>query len=63
MINGGNLVEPESSINTLLMSSYPNQFVPEIISPLPRSSKLDRHTLLFVYFFKDLVSFTGSLAK
>ena len=39
------------------------QFVPEIASPLPCSSGLVRHTLLFVYFFKELISFTGSLDK
>ena len=41
----------------------PNQFVPEIVSPLPFSPALVRHTLLIVYFFKELISFTGSLDK
>ena len=40
----------------------PPRFVPEIISPLPCSPALDRHTLLIVYFFKEL-SFIGSLNK
>ena len=44
-------------------SSSPNQFVPEIVSPLPCSSELVHHTLLFVYFFKELLSFIGSLDK
>ena len=39
----------------------PNQFVPEIVSPLPCSPALVRHTLLFVDFFKELISFIGSL--
>ena len=38
----------------------PNQFVPEIVSPLPA---LVRHTLLIVYFFKKDISFIGSLDK
>ena len=33
----------------------PNQFVPDIVSPLPCLSELVRHTLLFVYFFKGLI--------
>ena len=33
------------------------------VSPLPCSSELVRHTLLFVYFFKELISFNGSLDK
>ena len=41
----------------------PNQFVPEIASPLPCSSKLVRHISLFVYFFKELISFLSSLDK
>ena len=41
----------------------PNQFVPEIVSPLPCSSGLVRHKLLFVYLFKELISFIGSLDK
>ena len=41
----------------------PNQFVPDIISPLPCSPTLVRHTLLIVYFFKELISFIGSLDK
>ena len=39
----------------------PNQFVPEIVSPLPCLLALVRHTLLIVYFFKELISFIGSL--
>ena len=34
----------------------PNQFVAEIVSPLPCSPALVRHTLLIVYFFKELMS-------
>ena len=41
----------------------PNRFVPEIVSPLPGSPALVRHTLLIVYFFKELISFIGSLDK
>ena len=41
----------------------PNQFVPEIVSPLPCMPALVRHTLLIVYFFKELISFIGSLYK
>ena len=41
----------------------PNQFVPEIVSPLPCPSALVRHTLLIVNFFKELISFIGSLDK
>ena len=41
----------------------PNQFVPEIVSPLPCSPALVRHTLLTVYVFKELISFIGSLDK
>ena len=41
----------------------PNQFVPETVSPLPCSPALVRHTLLIVYFFKELISFIGSLDK
>ena len=41
----------------------PNQFVPEIVSPLPCLAALVRHTLLIVYFFKELLSFIGSLNK
>ena len=44
-------------------SSFPNQFVTEIVSPLPCSSGLVRHTLLFVYSFKELIFFTDSLDK
>ena len=33
-----------------ILSSSLNQFVPEIVSPLPCSSEFVRHTLLFVYF-------------
>ena len=41
----------------------PNQFVPEIVSSLPCSPSLAHHTLLIVYFFKELISFIGSLDK
>ena len=41
----------------------PNQFVPGNVSPLPCSPALVRHTLLFFYFFKELISFIGSLDK
>ena len=41
----------------------PNQFVPEIDSPLPCSPALVRHALQIVYFFKELISFIGSLDK
>ena len=43
----------------------PNQFVPEIVSPLPCSPTLVRHTctLLIVYLFKELISLIGSLGK
>ena len=41
----------------------PNQFVPEIVSPLHCSPALVRHTLLIVYFSKELISFIGSLDK
>ena len=41
----------------------PNQFVLEIVSSLPCSPALVRHTLLFVYFFKELTSFVGFLDK
>ena len=37
-----------------------NQFVPEIVSPLPCSPALVRHALLFL---KELISFIGSLDK
>ena len=40
-----------------------NQFVLEIVSSLPCSPALVRHTLLFVYCFKELISFIGSLDK
>ena len=41
----------------------PNQYVPEIVSHLPCSPTLVHHTLLIVYFFKELISFIGSLDK
>ena len=41
----------------------PNQFVPEIVSRLPCSPPLVRHTLLIVYLFIELISFIGSLDK
>ena len=40
-----------------LTDSSPNQFVPDIVSRLPRSSGLVRPTLQFVYFRKELISF------
>ena len=40
-----------------------NKFVPEIVSPLPGSPARVRHTLLIIYFFKELISFIGSLDK
>ena len=40
-----------------------NQIVLEIVSSLPCSPALVRHTLLIVYFFKELVSFIASLDK
>ena len=46
-----------------LTEFMPNQLVPEIVSPLPFSSGLVRHTLMFVYFFKELIAFIGSLDK
>ena len=42
-------------------SSSTNQFVPVIVSPMPCSSELVRHALLFAYFFSLLISFIGSL--
>ena len=49
----------------LAESIRPNQFVPEIVSPLPCSPALVRQTLLIVYFFffKKLISFIGSPDK
>ena len=44
-------------------SSSQNQFVPESVSTLPCLTGLVRNILLFVYFFKELVSFIGSLNK
>ena len=42
----------------------PNQFVPEIVSPFSCSPALVPHTLLiFFFFFKQLISFIGSLDK
>ena len=41
----------------------PNQFVTEIVSPLPCLPAHVRHTLLIVYFFKELISFIGFLDK
>ena len=54
MIHGGQFTDRVHS---------PNQFVPEIVSPLPCSPALVRHTLLILYFFKELTSFIGSLDK
>ena len=45
------------------LTSSPNQFVPEIVSPLPCWFVLVCHTILFVYFFKELISFMESLDK
>ena len=45
-----------------LRSSSLNHFVNEIVSPLPGSSGLVRHVLLF-FFFKQLISFVGFLDK
>ena len=42
---------------------HQNQFIPEIVSPLPCSPALVRRTLLFVYYFKELISFIGFLDK
>ena len=52
-------------VSTLPCSSgaSPNQFVPEIVSTLPCLSGLIHHILLFVYFSKELISFTGSHDK
>ena len=41
----------------------PNQFFPEIVSPLACSPARVRHTLLIAYFFIELISFIGSLDK
>ena len=41
-------------------SSFPNQFVHVIVSPMPCSSQLVRHALLFAYFFQ-IISVIGSL--
>ena len=41
----------------------PKQFVPEIVSPLPCLPALVHHTLLIVYFFKELIFFIGSPDK
>ena len=41
----------------------PNQFVREIVSPLPCSPALVLHTFLIDYFFKEHISFIGSLDK
>ena len=41
----------------------PNEFVPKIVSPLPCSPALVRHTFLIIYFFKELISFIGALDK
>ena len=40
-----------------------NQFVPDMFSPLPCSFGLVRNKLLFIYYFKELISFAGSLDK
>ena len=44
-------------------NQFANQFVPEVVSALPCSSRHLCHTLLFVYFFNELISFIGSLDK
>ena len=41
----------------------PNQFVPEIVSPLPCSPALVRHTFLIIYFCKEPLSFIVSPGK
>ena len=41
----------------------PTQFVPEIVSPLPCSPALIRHTLPIIYFFKEFFSFICSHDK
>ena len=41
----------------------PNQFVPEIVSPLPCSPACVRYTLLVVYFFNEFISFIVSFDK
>ena len=38
-------------------------FIPEIVSALPCSPALVRHTLLNLYFFKELIYSIGSLDK
>ena len=38
----------------------PNQFILETVSPSPCSPTLVCHTLLIVYFFKELISVNGS---
>ena len=40
-----------------------NQFIPESVSPLPCLPALVCHTLLIVYFFKELISFIIFLDK
>ena len=61
---------PETPMCTVILGGQftdrvhlPNQFVPEIVSPFPCSPALVRYTLLIVYFFKELISFIGSLDK
>ena len=53
------------SITTILFywRNDTSSFVPENVSPLSCSSGLVRHTLLFVYFLKELISFIGFLDK
>ena len=46
-----------------LTEFIPNQFVPEIVCPLPCSCGFARHVLLFVNFFKELISCIGFLDK
>ena len=41
----------------------PNQFVPEIVSPLPCSSGLVPHILVFVYIFSEPISFNDPINK
>ena len=41
----------------------PNEFVLEIVSPFPCWPALVHHTLLIVYFFKELISYIGFLEK
>ena len=68
--NGGQFTAPDAPTCTVIHGGQftggvhpPTQFVPEIVSPLPCLPALARHTLLIDYFFKELISFFGSLDK